>query len=72
MWGFVQLLIVTSIVAAGAGLHVVAYLVEGHAHGGLLVAVLSVAVPVTVFLGTVCALSWYLLRRFDRYPLSLS
>ena len=71
-WGFVQLLIVTSIVAAGAGLHVVAYLIEGHAHGGSLTAALSVAVPVSVFLGTVYALSWYLVRRFDRPPAQLA
>ena len=63
VWGFVQLLIVMSIVGAGAGLHFGAYIIEGHAHGGSLAAVLSVAVPVALFLGSVYALSWYLLRR---------
>ena len=60
VWGMVQLLIVTSIVATGAGLHVVAYFIEGQAHGGLLVAGLSVAAPVAVLLGSVYALSSYL------------
>ena len=62
VWGMVQLVIVTAIVATGAGLHVVAYFIEGQAHGGLLVAGVSVAVPVAVFLGSVYALSVYLIR----------
>ena len=62
VWGFVQLLIVTSIVATGAGLHFVAYVIEGHAHAGPLTAGLSVAAPVVVFLATAYALSRYLVR----------
>ena len=46
------MLIVTSIVATGAGLRVAAYFIEGRARIAAVAAVLSVAVPVGVFLGS--------------------
>jgi low temperature requirement protein LtrA len=58
VWGYVQLLIVTSIVATGAGLRVAAYFIEGSASISALAAVLTVAIPVVVFLGLM-----YTLRR---------
>jgi hypothetical protein len=58
------MLIVTSIVATGAGLRVAAYFIEGRARITALAAVLAVAVPVGVFLGLIYALSYYLVRRF--------
>jgi hypothetical protein len=45
------MLIVTSIVATGAGLHVAAYFIEGRARIPAIAVVLAVAVPVAVFLG---------------------
>jgi hypothetical protein len=64
VWGYVQMLIVTSIVATGAGLRVAAYFIEGKAGITALATVLAVVVPVVVFLGLMSALSYYLVRRF--------
>src|SRR5579864_8509643 len=64
VWGYVQILIVTSIVATGAGLRVAAYFIEGRATISAVATVLAVAVPVGVFLGLMNALSYYLVRRF--------
>src|SRR5579862_5994313 len=64
VWGYVQMLIVTSIVATGAGLRVAADFIEGRARIPAVVVVLTVAVPVVVFLGLMYALSYYLVRRF--------
>src|SRR5882762_1007794 len=63
VWGYVQMLIVTSIVATGAGLHLAAYFLEGRARITAVAAVLSVAVPVLIFLGLLHALYAYLIRR---------
>jgi low temperature requirement protein LtrA len=63
-WGCAQMLIVTSIVATGAGLRVAADFIEGKATISAVAAVLAVAVPVGVFLGLMYALSYYLVRRF--------
>ena len=65
VWGYSQMLVVTSIVATGAGLHVAAYFIEHQARIGPLPAVLSVAIPVGLFLGLIYALYYYLVRRFD-------
>jgi low temperature requirement protein LtrA len=67
VWGYVQMLIVTSIVATGAGLRVAASFIEGKARITALAAVLSVDVPVVVFLGLMYALSYYLVRRFHAF-----
>jgi low temperature requirement protein LtrA len=64
VWGYVQMLVVTSIVATGAGLRVAADFIEGKATITAVAAVLAVAVPVGVFLGLMYALSYYLVRRF--------
>jgi low temperature requirement protein LtrA len=64
VWGYVQMLIVTSVVATGAGLRVAAYFIEGRARITALATVLAVVVPVAVFLGLMYALSYYLVRRF--------
>jgi low temperature requirement protein LtrA len=64
VWGYVQMLIVTSIVATGAGLRVCADFIEGRATITGVAAVLAVAVPVGVFLGLIYALSYYLFRHF--------
>ena len=71
VWGYGQLLIVTAIVATGAGLHVAAYFIEHKAHISALATVLTVAVPVGVFLGLIYALYYYLVRRFDPFHLWL-
>jgi low temperature requirement protein LtrA len=71
VWGYGQMLVVTSIVATGAGLRVAAYVIEGGAKITVLAAVLGVVVPVGVFLGLMYALSYYLVRRFHRFQLWL-
>jgi low temperature requirement protein LtrA len=64
VWGYVQMLIVTSIVATGAGLRLAAYFIQGRARINALAAVLGVGIPVGVFLALMYALSYYLVRRF--------
>jgi low temperature requirement protein LtrA len=65
VWGYGQMVTITSIVATGAGLHVAAYFIEDTAHIGALATLLTVAIPVGVFLGSIYALYYYLVRRFD-------
>ena len=67
VWGYGQMLIVTAIVATGAGLHVAASFIEHEAAISPLATVLTVAVPVGVFLALIYALSYYLVRRFDPF-----
>jgi low temperature requirement protein LtrA len=69
VWSYVQMLIVTSIVAAGAGLRLAAYFIEGRARITALAAVIAVGIPVGVFLGLMYALSYYLVRRFPLFQL---
>ena len=71
VWGYSQMLVVTAIVATGAGLHVAAYFIEHKAHISALATVLTVAMPVTVFLGLIYALYYYLVRRLDPFHLIL-
>lgn len=70
-WGYSQLLIVTAIVATGAGLHVAAYYIENKAHIGPLATLLTVAIPVGVYLGLIYAAYYYLVRRFDPFHIWL-
>ena len=67
VWGCGQMLIVTAIVATGAGLHVAANFIEHKTHISPLAVVFTVAVPVGVFLGLIYALYYYLVRRFDPF-----
>jgi hypothetical protein len=65
------MLIVTSIVATGAGLRVAASFIERKAHITALIAVLAVAVPIAVSLASLHALYYYLVRTFRPLDLSL-
>ena len=67
VWGFGQMLIVTSIVATGAGLHLAAYFIDHKAQISAAVVVLAVALPVVVFIVLLSALYYYLVRRFDAF-----
>ena len=67
VWGYSQMIIVTAIVATGAGLHVAAYFLQHEAHIGPLATVLAVAVPVSVFILAVYALYTYLAGAYDRF-----
>ncbi len=66
VWGYGQVLIVTAIVATGAGLHVAAYFIEHKSVIGPLATLLSVAIPVAVYIGLIYATYYYLIRRFYR------
>jgi low temperature requirement protein LtrA len=66
VWAYLQMLMVTAIVAAGAGLHVAAYYLEGKAHIPAFAALLATAIPVGIFLVLLYTLYYYLVRRSDR------
>lgn len=65
VWGYGQMLVVACIVATGAGLHAAAYVIEHRSRIGPLATMLSVAIPVALFLGSTYALYYYLVRRPD-------
>jgi low temperature requirement protein LtrA len=72
VWRYGQMIIVTSIVATGGGLRVAALWIEHSATINSLAAVLSVAIPLAAFLGSMFALYFYLVRRFGLFDLSLA
>ena len=65
------MVIVASIVATGAGLHVAAYFIEHKAQIGPLATLLSVAFPLAIYLGGIYALYYYLVQRFDPFHIWL-
>jgi low temperature requirement protein LtrA len=65
IWGYGQMIVVTSIVATGAGLDVAAYFIKHDAHIGPLATLLCTAVPVGIFLVSIYLLYYYLVRRFE-------
>ncbi|CAN5206973.1 low temperature requirement protein A [soil metagenome] len=65
VWGYGHVLIYGAIAGTGAGLHVAAYVLEGHSEIGFVGAVVAVAVPVLVFSVALFVLHWYLVREFD-------
>lgn len=71
VWAIGQILIVTAIVATGAGLQVTAMFIEHQARVSSVATVLSVAIPVGAFLGLINALYYYLVRRFNPFQLWL-
>jgi low temperature requirement protein LtrA len=66
VWGYCQMLIVTAVVATGAGLHVAAYFIEHRTEIGPLATVLTVAAPVAIYVGFIYATYYYLVRCFHR------
>ncbi len=66
VWGYGHIPIFASIVATGAGLHVAAYFIEHKAHISSVATVLTVAVPVAIYVALIYAMYAYLLRRSDR------
>ena len=71
VWSGVQMLIVTSIVATGAGLHLAAYFIDHQAHITAVAVVLAVAIPVLIFLMLLYGLCYYLVRRFHAFDARL-
>ncbi len=66
-----HILIFGSIAATGAGLHVAADYIGHEAHIGATATVLTVAVPVAVFVLTLFALYTYLVRAVDPFHFAL-
>ena len=71
VWGYGQIVLLGAIAGIGAGLHVVAAVLGGHASVGVAGAVVAVAVPALVFSVTLFALYSYLLREIDLLRLGL-
>lgn len=71
VWSYGQILMAIAIVATGAGLHVAAYFIAHSTAIGPLATVLTLAVPVAAFLALIYALSYYMVRRFERLELWL-
>lgn len=70
-WGYGHIALYASLAAVGAGLHVVAYGLEGHSELGPGAVMLSVAVPVAAFLLVDYLLFWSLVRGVHRLHLAL-
>ena len=62
-FGYLHIVVFAAIVATGAGLHAAAYYIEEHSDLGSVATVLSVVIPVGVFLVMVFVLSTVMLRR---------
>lgn len=71
VWGYGHLLVFASITATGAGLHVLAYVIEGKSELGPAAAVTTVALPVLVLCLSIYALYSYLLEALDSFHLIL-
>jgi len=64
-WGYGNIVIFAALAGVGAGLHVAAYYLAGDAHIGAVGTVLTVAVPVLVFVLADYIQFWVLTRSFD-------
>jgi low temperature requirement protein LtrA len=71
VFGYSHMAVFGAIVATGAGLHTAAYYVEQQSELGEAGTVMSVAIPVGVFIGLVYALYAYLVRTWDWFHLLL-
>jgi low temperature requirement protein LtrA len=71
VWGIGHILLFGSIAATGAGLHVAAYFLEGVATLSTTATVLTVAVPVAVFVLALYAIGSVFLRQRDPFHLLL-
>jgi low temperature requirement protein LtrA len=70
-WGYGHILLFAAIAGTGAGLHVAAFFIEDQTHIGVVATVLSVAVPVGVFVLMVYTLHTWLVREADPFHLGL-
>jgi low temperature requirement protein LtrA len=70
-WGFGHFLLLGSVAATGAGLHVAAYYLEGAAVIGPTATVLTVAIPVGVYILALYGIYWVFIRQTDTFHLLL-
>lgn len=71
VWGYGQMVPIVAIVATGAGLHVAAYAIEHESRLGAMSTLLSVAVPVAIYIAGIYALYGWLVRAIERFHLAL-
>ncbi len=70
-WGYLHLFIFGSLVAVGAGLHVAANVISHHAHVDATFAVLSIAIPVLVYLTFLFGTYAVTVMQFDPFNIYL-
>jgi len=70
-WGYGQIPLFGAIAATGAGLHVAAYYIEHHSKLGILGTVLSVAIPLAIYILILYAVYTALVRAGDPFHLTL-
>ena len=70
-WGYGHIVLFGALVAVGAGLHTAAYYLEHHSVLGITGTVLTVAVPVALYVVSIYALHYHLSRVFDPFHLLL-
>lgn len=71
VWGYGHMVVFGALAATGAGLHVAANAITGEAHIDDVAAVLTLVVPVGVFLLALFALYTFLMGRFDPFHVGL-
>ena len=71
VWGYAHYFVFFALAGTGAGLHVAAYEIEGVAHIDLLQALLTVVVPVGIFMVALFTIYSLLLRQFDPFHIWL-
>jgi low temperature requirement protein LtrA len=70
-WGYGHIVLFGALVAVGAGLHAAAYYLEHHSVLGVLGTVLTVAIPTTLYVLSIYALNFQLVRIADPFHLLL-
>lgn len=71
VWGYLHMLVFGGLAGVGAGLHVAAYFLEEHTEIGPVGTVLSVAVPLAVFVVMLYAIWTAMMRRRDPFHTGL-
>lgn len=71
VWGYLHYFIFVALAGTGAGLHVAAYEIEGVAHIGRVQALLTIVVPVALFMVALFTIYSLLLRQFDPFHIWL-
>ncbi|KQM83998.1 low temperature requirement protein A [Agromyces sp. Leaf222] len=71
VWGYGHIVVFGSLAATGAGLHVAANVIAGEAHIGAVEALLTIVIPVAVFLTALFVLYALLIGRFDPFHIAL-
>ncbi|MET4159707.1 low temperature requirement protein A [Agromyces sp. PvR057] len=71
VWGYGHIIVFGSLAATGAGLHVAANVIAGEAHIGTVEALLTIVIPVAVFLTALFVLYALLIGGFDPFHIAL-